>query len=142
MQSPEEEEIRIIKAAGGITRDAILRKKYSMEIYDIGESLSSPAEALSFCPVQLHTQFSSKLLIDHLHAQGFCSAYYEVARFERNAAIMTNTVLDVQENSFVHHAANNADHDTCTVDGNGIFQGMASLFIFHCWCHNSRFTKP
>ena len=52
-RSSEEEEIGIIKAAAGIIRDAILRRQYSMEMYDIGESLSSPAEALSFCPVQL-----------------------------------------------------------------------------------------
>ena len=53
IKSLEEEEIRILKAAAGIIRDEILRSHYSMDVYDIGENLSSPVEALSFVSVKL-----------------------------------------------------------------------------------------
>jgi hypothetical protein len=47
--------------------------------------------------VQLHSQYSSKILVQELHALGFCSSYSEVVRFERNAALMSNTVLSVKK---------------------------------------------
>lgn len=52
-QNEEEENIRIIQAAGRIIRDEIVRKKCSTESYDIGDSLSSPEESLSFCTIKL-----------------------------------------------------------------------------------------
>lgn len=173
-----EDEINILKAAAKIIRSHILRMSFSMENYNIGESLSSQEESLSVCSiklqilldelfpaksskkkimsigqsimqaarprtmiaplqvcfnkvtnllyiksffqnivqiglgVQLHSQYSSKILVDHLHALGFCSSYSEVVRFERNAALMSNTDLCVKKNSFVQHVADNADHDT------------------------------
>lgn len=66
-------------------------------------------------------------MIDELHFLGFCSSYSEVLRFERNAAIMNKTNLALNENSFVQHIADNADHDTCTLDGHGTFHGMAII---------------
>lgn len=40
---------------------------------------------------------------------------------------MSNTVMDVKENSFLQHIADNADHDTCTFDGKGTFHAMAII---------------
>ena len=42
---------------------------------------------------------------------------------------MSNAVLDVKENLFVEHVADNADHDTCTLDGKGTFPAMATTFV-------------
>ena len=92
--------------------------------------------------MQLRTQFSSKLLIDELHALGYCSSYLEVVRFERNAAIMTNTVLDLQDNSFVQHVADNADHNTCTLDEKGTFHGMAILAAVTPGLLNNKIVVP
>ena len=73
--------------------------------------------------MQLRTQFSYKMLIEDLHALGYCSAYPEMVKFEKNAAIMTNMVLDLQDNK----VADNADHDTCTLDIKGTFLCMAFI---------------
>ena len=40
---------------------------------------------------------------------------------------MNKTNLTLSENSFVQHIADNADHDTCTLDGHGTFHGMAII---------------
>jgi hypothetical protein len=48
----EKEQIIIFKAAAGINRDGILRKKYPMDSYDIDDNLSSQANALSFCSIK------------------------------------------------------------------------------------------
>ena len=49
----EEDEINFLKVGGKILRSHILRMKFSMDSYDIGESLSSQAESLSICPIPL-----------------------------------------------------------------------------------------
>ncbi len=58
---------------------------------------------------------------------GFCSSYLKVTRFERNAAAFLNVDLDVSLDSVVQHIADNADHNTCTLDGNGTLHGMAII---------------
>jgi AraC-like DNA-binding protein len=52
-QNEEEENIRIIQAAGRIIRDEIVRKNCSTESYDIDDIFSSPEESLSFCTIKL-----------------------------------------------------------------------------------------
>jgi hypothetical protein len=81
-------------------------------------------------------------LVDHIHALGFCSSYSEVVRFERNAALMSNTVLHVEKNSFVQHVADNADHDTCTLDGKGTFHRMAIIAAITPSAGRVTFTVP
>jgi hypothetical protein len=92
--------------------------------------------------VQLHSQYSSKILVEQLHALGFCSSYSKVVRFERNAAVMSNTVLSVKNNSFVQHVADNADHDSCTLDGKGTFHGMAIIAAITPSAGRVTFTVP
>ena len=55
---------------------------------------------------------------------------------------MTNTVLDVQKNSFVQHVADNADHDTCTLDGKGTFHGMAIIAAITPGVQNLKVIVP
>jgi hypothetical protein len=56
----EEDEINILKVAAKIIRSHILRMSFSMENYNIGESLSSPEESLSVCSIKL------QILLDEL----------------------------------------------------------------------------
>ncbi len=51
--------------------------------------------------------------------------------FERSAAISRNTELPIEENAptkpVIQHIADNADHNLCTLDGNGTLHGMAII---------------
>ena len=47
--------------------------------------------------------------------------------YERNAAIVCNTKLNMDPFSSVQHIADNADHNTCTLDENVTFHGMAII---------------
>jgi hypothetical protein len=81
-------------------------------------------------------------LVEELHALGICSSYSEVVRFERNAALMSNTVLSVKKNSFVQHVADNADHNSCTLDGKDTFHGMAIIAAITPSAGRVTFTVP
>jgi hypothetical protein len=72
-QNEEEENIRIIKAAGQIIHDEIVRKKCSTESYDIGDSLSSPEESLSFCTIKLQILLG-KILVAKESKQKLCQS--------------------------------------------------------------------
>ena len=43
--------------------------------------------------VQLHHHFGSRYLVDLLNHMGFCASYFEVQRFETNAAATLNTTI-------------------------------------------------
>ena len=74
-----------------------------------------------FVAVQLHHHFGSRFLIDNVHKLGFCSSYKEVLRFERNAAASHGTGLfTLSAGSFLQFAADNVDHDVCTIDGTSL----------------------
>ena len=88
--------------------------------------------------MQLRTQFSYKMLIEDLHALGYCSAYPEMVKFEKNAAIMTNMVLDQQDNK----VTDNADHDTCTLDIKGTFLCMAFIAAVTPCLQNKKIYVP
>ena len=88
--------------------------------------------------MQLRTQFSYKMLIEDLHALGYCSAYPEMVKFEKNAAIMTNMVLDQQDNK----VTDNADHNTCTLDIKGTFLCMAFIAAVTPCLQNKKIYVP
>ena len=78
--------------------------------------------------VQLHHLFSSRTLIDLLFSLGFCSAYHHVILFEKNSALVNKTELHgLDQGAFVHHIADNADHNTRTLDGKNTFHGMGII---------------
>ncbi|EFX81166.1 hypothetical protein DAPPUDRAFT_102733 [Daphnia pulex] len=77
--------------------------------------------------VQLHLLHGSRALIDILHSHGFCSSYNEVLKFERSAAVTSNSNMDISQESFVQYVADNADHNLCTLDGKGTFHGMGII---------------
>ena len=68
--------------------------------------------------------------MDILHALGFCCSYKEVLMFERNASMESNVDLSEcfqSESSFLKFAADNVDHNTCTLDGRNTFHGMGMI---------------
>lgn len=78
--------------------------------------------------VQMHHHFSSRYLIDTLNSLGLCSSYSEVTMFERSSAVHAVTDLDgMMSQGFIHHIADNVDHDICTIDGRNTFHGMGII---------------
>ena len=78
--------------------------------------------------VQLHHHFGSRFLIDFLHKLGFCPSYNEVQQFARSSAVLQGTDLyTFASGTFVQHSADNADHNSCTLDGNNTFHGMGMI---------------
>ena len=78
--------------------------------------------------VQLNHHYASKFLIDTLSAHGFCSSYYEVQKFEKNACVVnefqTNTI---SSNMHIQYIADNIDHNTRTLDGFNTFHGIGII---------------
>ena len=81
--------------------------------------------------VQLHHKYSSKLLIDTLHALGYCSSYNAVRNFEYCAAVdKTNTILQFDPTSqCLRFAADNVDHNISTLRGHDTFHEMGQIAI-------------
>ena len=77
--------------------------------------------------IQMHHHFASRFLIDSLHKLGFCCSYQEVQRFERNAVMSNGTDIPDFSSKFVQYAADNADHNIRTLDGNNTFHGMGMI---------------
>ena len=79
---------------------------------------------------QMHHHFRSKFLIDILSAMSYCSSYFEVQRFEENAASsIAPDVLDEVHipDKMVLFAADNVDHNIVTLDGKCTFHGTVML---------------
>ena len=78
--------------------------------------------------VQLHYMYASRFLYDSLHAMGFSCSYNEVIKYERSAALQQGTELPgFDATQFVQHIADNADHNTRTLDGLGTFHAMGIM---------------
>ena len=76
--------------------------------------------------VQMHHHFSSRFLIETLNSLGFCCSYTDVKNFERSAAMQQGTDLSGYDDNSqcVQYVADNADHNSRTLDGLGTFPGM------------------
>lgn len=79
--------------------------------------------------VQLHHGYASRFLIDTLHQHGFCSSYNEVRLFRQNAAVDQGTDIPGYAYQFTQYGADNADHNTRTLDGNDTFHGMGMIAV-------------
>lgn len=77
--------------------------------------------------VQMYHHFGSRFLIDSLYRHGFCSSYSEVQLFERNAAMSDPPDISCDPEQTLQFVADNVDHNTCTLDGNGTFHGMGII---------------
>ena len=74
----------------------------------------------------------SKWLINLLSHLGFSVTYDEVARYKKSAVVADSlnytTVLGCQA-PFMHWIADNVDHNTITLSGNGTFHGMGLVRV-------------
>ena len=80
--------------------------------------------------IQMHLHFASKFLIETLNAHGFCSSYKTVSNYEKCASVVQGTDLPgVTLDHSLQHVADNADHNSRTLDGSGTFHGMGMIAI-------------
>lgn len=110
-------------------------KDTSVKIGAVGQTIMQAIRPRALlCPlqiglsVQLYHNYRSRYLIDILYNLEFCSSYSEVIKFERNAAVSGNCVFfNAAENTTLLLAADNVDHNICTVDGKNTFHGMGMI---------------
>ena len=76
---------------------------------------------------EFHHVFRARFPIDQLHKFGFSCSYEEVRKFEKNAAVASQPVIDEHTSQFMQYIADNVDHQTRTLDGHGTFHGMGSV---------------
>ena len=84
--------------------------------------------------IQMHQHFGSKFLIDSLYKHGFCLSYSEVLNYERCAAVHQGTKVpgltessSSQSTHFMHHVADDAGHNSRTLDSRNTFHGMGII---------------
>ena len=66
-----------------------------------------------FLGVHLHSQYGSRYLVEKLSQFGFCKGYHEILRYEKNAALTSET----RELFFAEFAADNVDNNPANLDG-------------------------
>eukprot|EP00745_Piridium_sociabile_P028795 TRINITY_DN4651_c0_g1_i13.p1 TRINITY_DN4651_c0_g1~~TRINITY_DN4651_c0_g1_i13.p1 ORF type:complete len:569 (-),score=93.64 TRINITY_DN4651_c0_g1_i13:45-1751(-) len=80
--------------------------------------------------VQMHKTFASRFLVDTLNKLGICSSYSEVQKFHLNAAVTQGLDLpEITEGKTLQFVADNADHNSATLDGRGTFHGMGAIAV-------------
>ena len=84
--------------------------------------------------IQMHQHFGSKFLIDSLKKHGFCVPYKKVLKYKLcTAAHMRTKIPGFSESSsfetthFMHHVADNAEHNPRALDGCNTFYGMVTI---------------
>ena len=106
----------------------VIGKKEEYKVAAIGQSIMQSAKNTAlmmpfslYLGVHLHNRFGSRYLIDKLSQFGFCSGYKEVLRFEKNAAVTSETLdpgdLIVSPEKSVEFVADNVDDDPANLDG-------------------------
>ena len=108
----------------------------------IGQSIMQCCRPRSLlCPipvglaVQSHSMFGSRILCDLLNNLGYCISYTEILKFESCAAFHQNISLPpIPDDSVLHFAADNVDHNIRTLDGHGTFHGMGIIAIVTRGC--------
>ncbi|XP_018377306.1 PREDICTED: uncharacterized protein LOC108770299 [Trachymyrmex cornetzi] len=117
---------------------AVSRKndfKWKKRIATIAHSIIMSARPRTFLsPILLglssmmHKKYASRDLIDSLSYLGLCATYDETLRFEAS-------ILDDPENHvcksecFVQYVFDNADHNTCTLDGKNTMHVMGGIKV-------------
>ena len=101
--------------------------------------------------IQIHRHFGSRFLrfFDSLNKHGFRVSYSEVLKYQRFAAAHQGTrISGVSESSsaepmhFMHHVADNIDHNSSTLDGRNRFHGMGIICSVITPAVSSSFTIP
>ena len=75
---------------------------------------------------------ASKHLLNILHRLGLSISYDEVRRFKQSVAVCdTADHPESYPACFMQYAADNVDHDVCTLDGTGTLHAMGIISISH-----------
>lgn len=110
-------------------------KNYGKKVATISHCIISATRPRSFSsPILLglsammHKKYASKGLIDSLANVGLCSSYKEVLRFE--ASIVKDPANhSLLEDAYIQFVYDNADHNTCTIDGKNTFHAMGGIMV-------------
>lgn len=108
-------------------------KSYDIKAASVGQAIMKLIRPRLQAPlqvglgVQMHHLFGSRFLIETLNRHGFSCGYKEIQNFERSAAVTQSLDLGLAPGSAMQFIADNADHNTQTLDGHGTFHGMAIL---------------
>lgn len=71
-----------------------------------------------FLGVHLHSWYGLRYLVEKLSQFRFCKGYHEILRYEKNAALTSETgKLFINENQTAEFAADNVDDDPANLDG-------------------------
>ena len=88
--------------------------------------------------IQMHQHFGSRFLIDSLNKHWFCVSYSEVVKYERYAAVHQGTKIpgvsgssSAEPTHFMHHVADNADHNSSILDGHNTSMGWVLYALLH-----------
>lgn len=107
--------------------------KWKKRIASISHSIISHARPRSFLsPILLglssmiHKKYASKGLIEALSYLGFCASYDETLLFEASILEEPDTHTCSPE-AFIQYIFDNADHNTCTIDGKNTFHSMGGI---------------
>ena len=116
-------------------RTLFIGKNKDLKVSSLGQAIMQATRPRGLLPplqlgvgIQMHHHFASKFLVDTLHQLGFSCSYSEVQKFERSAAVAQKTEVDgFTPGHFIQYVADNADHNTRTIDGHGTFHGMGII---------------
>ena len=76
--------------------------------------------------VTLESKYGKRELVDLMNKFGFVASYAEAQRYKYNAAITQGIDVDKVSDTFMQYVADNVDHDSRTLDGNGTIHCMGS----------------
>jgi len=78
----------------------------------------------------MHHYYGSKFLIASLNSHGFCSFCTEGKQFETSAAQTKGTYIPgLTPGHLVQYAADNVEHNVCTLDGQNTFHDMGIIAV-------------
>ena len=120
-----------------LLRSMFVGKGVDVKLASIGQSIMQAIRPRAILAplqlglgVQMHHHFSSRFLIDTLYEHGFSCSYYEVKKYERNAAVAQGTEIPgYNQEHYVQYVADNVDHNVATLDGTGTFHGMGIIAV-------------
>lgn len=113
----------------------IKNKKWDRRVATYAHCLISSARPRSFLsPILLglsamsHKNFASRNLIESFAYLGLCGSYDETIRFEKSI-VCDRTSHSLSPEAYLQFVFDNADHNTCTIDGKNTFHAMGGIQI-------------